>query len=272
MLRRLLMVIMMTAGAVSAAQAQMPPAAYVTATLQSGLTNAGNAKEIPFLLSFTLQPGWYMYWRTPGDSGLAPQIDSASSANVKEFILGWPAPKRFEQDGMYSFGYDGEVSMPVSVIPAEMGKATTLALDISLIVCNKICVPQNISVRADVPEGTALLSDVSERIKKLAASLPVKGGGGDDFRLDTAVLGKGAVILTMFSRDGFEGTDIFVESNDIAITAKPQMEQDAGNRQAAIFRIEAPPGTDDLTAFLLGKTITVTAVKGDKAVEKNFSF
>lgn len=271
MIRRLLMVIMIMGTFSVPAHAQIP-AAYVNATLQAGLTNAGDAKEIPFLLTFTLQPGWYMYWRTPGDSGLAPQFDHTKSVNVKDMSIGWPAPQRFEQDDMFSFGYENEVSMPVTVTPAEPGKATTLALDISLIVCNKICVPQNISVKADVPEGTAMMSDVSERIKKRTASLPVKGGGGDDFRLDTAVLGKGAVILTMFSKDGFEGTDIFVESDQIALVAKPQIEQDAGNKQAAIFRIEAPSGTEDLTALLLGKTITVTAVKGDKAVEKNFSF
>lgn len=271
MIRRLLMVIMMTGAFSVPAQAQMP-APYAAATLQPGFAGMGDTKEIPFLLTFTLQPGWYMYWRTPGDSGLAPQIDTASSLNVKDMSIGWPAPKRFEQDGMYSFGYDGAVSMPLMVTPAQAGKAMTLAADISLIVCNKICVPQNLSVRADVPEGHALITDVSQQIKDAQASLPVKGGGGEDFRLDTAVLGKSGLILTIFSKDGFEGTDIFVESDDIALTAVPQMQADAGNPQAALFRIDAPQGTDDLTAQLVGKTITVTAVKGAKSAEKNFSF
>lgn len=253
------------------AQAQMP-APYAAAVLQSGVAGAGDAQEIPFLLTFMLQPGWYMYWRTPGDSGLAPQIDTASSVNVKDMSIGWPAPKRFEQDGMYSFGYDGTVSMPLTVVPQERGKALTLAADISLIVCNKICVPQNLSVRADVPEGPAVATDAAPQIKDVTAMLPVKGGGGDDFRLDTAVLGKAGLIVTLFSKDGFDGTDIFVESDDIALTAMPQMQPDSGNPQAALFRIDAPQGTGDLTAQLVGKTITVTAVKGEKSAEKDFSF
>ncbi len=273
MTHRLLMVIIILSAWIipSAAQAQIP-AAYVSASLTPAVSGVGSAREIPMLLEYTMQDGWYMYWRTPGDSGLAPTYDWSASTNVKDINIEWPAPHRYEQDGMYSFGYKGVAAFPVTVALAEAGKPASVSIDVMMIVCNKICVPQNLTLAADIPAGPAVLTPADKRIKDTIAQLPKKNGGDDAFRLDTAVLGKGSVIVTVYSKDGFDGTDLFVESDAIVMTAKPQMEQDAGNPQAAIFRIDAPQGTDDLTAVLLGKTITVTAVKGDKAVEKNFSF
>lgn len=246
-------------------------AEYISGILHPGTQGTGTSREIPFVLKFALKEGWYMYWRTPGDSGMAPTFDWSASDNLDDVSIGWPAPKRFEQDGLYSFGYDGVVEMPVTVTIKELGKPLKFNLNTSLIVCNKICVPQTLNMMADVDQSPSLPSPYTDYFKEVKASLPAKEGK-DGFRLDTAVLGKSSLIVTLYSPDGFDGTDIFVESDTVSLTAVPVMEQDPSNPLAALFRINAPEGTDNLTEQLMGKKITVTAVRNKKSVEKEFSF
>ena len=38
----------------------------------------GDAAELRLGLHFRLEPGWKIYWRSPGDAGLPPKIGRAS--------------------------------------------------------------------------------------------------------------------------------------------------------------------------------------------------
>src|SRR5688572_16826434 len=46
-----------------------------------------------------MEPGWKTYWRYPGDSGVPPVFDFATSENVKSATVLWPAPVRFSDGG-----------------------------------------------------------------------------------------------------------------------------------------------------------------------------
>ena len=56
-------------------------------------------------LQFQLEPGWKIYWRSPGDAGYPPQIDWSESRNLADPSLSWPVPKRFSLFGLETFGY-----------------------------------------------------------------------------------------------------------------------------------------------------------------------
>ena len=43
-------------------------------------------------LEFKLEPGWKIYWRQPGDSGLPPELDFSSSKNLSSYEIKWPYP------------------------------------------------------------------------------------------------------------------------------------------------------------------------------------
>ena len=48
-------------------------------------------------LDFNLKPGWKIYWRQPGDSGLPPNLDYKNSTNLKSLEFKWPFPlKEYE--------------------------------------------------------------------------------------------------------------------------------------------------------------------------------
>ena len=190
---------------------------------------------------------------------------------MKQVIVGWPAPKRHEQDGLYSFGYDGVAEFPVTIIPEEIGQPVDVKLEFSAVVCNRICVPQSLSIDQDVPAGPAIQSPYYSYTQELAASIPAAYVDGKDIKLDTAVLGKDALVITAYAKDGFDGTDLFVESDDVIFTAPPEVQVSVNDPHTAVIKIPAPPGTD-LTQSLFGKSAILTLVTKSQSIEKEFTF
>ena len=67
-------------------------------------------------LEFKLEPGWKIYWRQPGDSGMPPTLDYKDSVNLKSLELKWPFPtKEYEAANILTNIYDGEVIIPLEV-------------------------------------------------------------------------------------------------------------------------------------------------------------
>ena len=68
-------------------------------------------------LQFRMQPGWKVYWRSPGDAGFPPEPDWTGSRNLRSALLSWPVPLRFSVLGLETLGYKDEVVLPVTVEP-----------------------------------------------------------------------------------------------------------------------------------------------------------
>ena len=67
-------------------------------------------------LDFNLKPGWKIYWRQPGDSGLPPDLDYKNSNNVKSLELKWPFPiKEYEAANLLTNVYKGNVIIPIKI-------------------------------------------------------------------------------------------------------------------------------------------------------------
>lgn len=97
-------------------------------------------------LRMVLKPGWHTYWRTPGDSGLAPTFDWSASKNVKVLELLWPVPTRFDAEGDTTFGYADEVIWPVFVRAVDPEKPVVLELKMFYGVCKDICVSNEVHI------------------------------------------------------------------------------------------------------------------------------
>ena len=119
-------------------------------------------------LRLTLAPGWKTYWRVPGEGGIAPVFDWSGSDGLARAEPLWPVPERFEQAGMESFGYQGEVVLPVRVTPAAEDRPARLSLDLALGVCREICLPVRLTLAeaADSPEGVPAIRAALARLPR----------------------------------------------------------------------------------------------------------
>ena len=110
------------------------------------LIGAGSIRESgsPVLragVEIKIQPGWKTYWRYPGDSGVPPIFDFATSDNVKSATVLWPAPVRFPDGNGTSIGYKSDVIFPLRVVPRDAAKPVTLRLNLEYAVCETLCIP-----------------------------------------------------------------------------------------------------------------------------------
>ena len=100
-----------------------------------------------------LAPGWHTYWRVPGEAGIPPRFDWSASTNLESVAYEWPRPKVFEIYGVRSFGYDGEMVLPVRLAPADPDAPMAVELAMEFGVCEEICMPVEAEVTARLGGG-----------------------------------------------------------------------------------------------------------------------
>jgi thiol:disulfide interchange protein DsbD len=128
---------------------------------------------------FDLDPGWHMYWRHPGETGLPTelhwQVGTAEVAPVE-----WPAPSVFrEADGLLTtYGYADQVLLATEVaFPGDGTGARVAQVEIDLLVCETECIPGHLSLSrrldADAAEpGAPEQAAVRELFARYRARVP----------------------------------------------------------------------------------------------------
>ncbi|MET7243967.1 protein-disulfide reductase DsbD domain-containing protein [Methylobacterium sp. EM32] len=108
-------------------------------------------------LRLTMKPGWHVYWRNPGDSGLPPEIAWTLPAGFSAGAIAWPAPERIPVGDLMNFGYEGEVLLTVPVTaPETLGPGPVpLRAKVSYLVCERECVPGEATLSTSLPVAPA---------------------------------------------------------------------------------------------------------------------
>lgn len=258
--------------AVSSPQSEWASSDYVQARLISGQKSVDDTGPFRAGLQVRIEKGWHAYWRMPGEAGLPPVLDWTSSNNLAGTEFFWPVPQRYNDFGIDSFGYESAVTFPLMLTPERADKPLQLDLLLSIMVCKDICVPQKIRLRQNIPAGEQTeKSRYHALLEKAFAALPHKGDR-NGLRLDNVVLGPDALVAVAWSGEGFGEADLYVESGDLYLTAKPEIIIDEKEPRRATLKIQAPPDTGNLAEVLDGRDIALTFVAGDQAIEKHFSF
>lgn len=114
----------------------------------------GEAFEAGVLLQ--MEPGWHVYWRNSGDSGMPTRLTwSAAGAAVGEATWPMPLVKRDEEGGMTTYEYGGPslISVPVTAAPGSRASHLSLAVKVDLLACKEVCVRGSLSLRREVALG-----------------------------------------------------------------------------------------------------------------------
>lgn len=146
-LRLLAPLLLLAALAVSPAQALessvvASPRAQVSLVSEHDSFQPGQPLRVG--LRLRMAPGWYTYWRNPGDAGAPAELDFQLPEGASAAPIAWPTPARHPTGPVMSYGYDGEVLLPVTLtLPATLpAEPVTLQLHASWLVCERICVPE----------------------------------------------------------------------------------------------------------------------------------
>ena len=104
-------------------------------------------------LHMTMDQGWHTYWKNPGDSGLATTIKWQLPEGFEPQEIQWPFPERFDEAGLTTYGYEGEVFLLTQIHPPMAMTQTTVPLKakVKWLACEKICVPGRADVTLNLP-------------------------------------------------------------------------------------------------------------------------
>jgi thiol:disulfide interchange protein len=129
----------------------------VQARLLAGVTHVQPGQPLVLGVQQRIIPHWHTYWRNPGDSGLATQIEWALPAGASAGPIEWPAPSRFKLGPVFNYGYADEVMLlstlqvPATLNPGESFKAQAT---VDWLVCEETCIPQQVVLALSLPVQT----------------------------------------------------------------------------------------------------------------------
>ena len=127
-------------------------------------------QEFIAAIKFTLTPGWHIYWKNPGDSGLPPEINwqLPKGLEVKEIL--WPVPELASLDPLTSYGYYDELVLPIRFIAGEgFSFDQNFSAFISFLICDDICIPEDTNININFSKSNQINSKeiINRWIKRL---------------------------------------------------------------------------------------------------------
>jgi thiol:disulfide interchange protein/DsbC/DsbD-like thiol-disulfide interchange protein len=126
---------------------------HITVGLIADQDSVSPGSNFTIGVNFTLEPGWHIYWRNPGDSGLPPRF-SWSSNNDSVIVRDplWPYPQRLESGPLVNYGYgDVLIPFPASVASDAKDTSVTVALKLEWLVCKDECLPGSGNLKLKLP-------------------------------------------------------------------------------------------------------------------------
>ncbi|MCJ2094810.1 thioredoxin family protein [Methylobacterium sp. J-072] len=202
MIRRLAFLLLMLAASLSAASAQgfRTPPDLVRASLVAEPVAVAGAQPFTLAVRMQVKPGWHVYWRNPGDSGLPPEVTWTLPAGFNAGAIQWPAPERIAIATLMNYGYEGEVTLLVPVTPPpslDPADPVRIQAKLTYLVCETECVPGSADLALTLPAGeprpdagqTALFERARAALPA-PALWPVRlSSQGDTLQLDFAAAG-----------------------------------------------------------------------------------
>ena len=268
-----LVALLLAAGlALPAAAASSPWAIYDQGRLRLVSATDGVAGDRILLgLHYQMAPGWEIYWRSPGEAGLPTTVDWQGSENVSDAALRWPRPRRFQIFGLDTFGYTGEVVLPIEARAPRPGQAATIKAQVNFLTCAEICVPHTFDLALSLPAGGGIgpeASLINKYVSQIPAGGPVPGLGIQ--RAEIVTDGTRRVLQVVASTsETFRTPDVFVEGPNGYAFGRPKLALSDGARRAVM---QLPVAASKVVARdLLGAPVTITLVDGDQAVEQTIT-
>ena len=238
----------------------------------AGTEGVGNSRELRLGLQFQLQPGWKIYWRSPGDAGFPPTVKWDGSRNLAGAGIRWPAPVRFSVLGLETLGYKEEVVFPIAASAVTTLEAVSVKAKVRYLTCNDICIPYEANLSMHLPAGDIGPSKHGHLIDRFRASVP-GDGSAHGLKIDTLRSlkdGQGMRLqLIASAQTAFTQPDVFFEGAPGLTFGKPNVNMINGRSRALIdVSVDGLDGlNDDKGPTLDNRTFVVTLVDGKRAAE-----
>ena len=141
---------------VSSACAQAVYDAHTEVELVSGVGAIVAGEPFEAAVRMKTDPGWHVYWKNSGDSGLPVSIRWDLPEGFQASNIHWPIPERLEEAELTTYGYTQGVFLISHVVPPVTwaGNMAGLKAHVDWLACERICVPGKADLLLNLPIGT----------------------------------------------------------------------------------------------------------------------
>lgn len=150
----------------------------VEATLVADATAIVPGGSLQLGVLLRMQPGWYVFWRDPGDAGLPTDVNLRAPEGFSVDAIRWPTPASFMQPGdLVGYGYDDWVLLATTVrAPTELtpGARIPLRARVRWLTCERVCVPGEADLEHLLPVAEASTPDNENIFETWRRRLPVQ--------------------------------------------------------------------------------------------------
>jgi len=132
-------------------------AEHLTAELVTLAPQIAAGGQLQIGLSLTLEEHWHVYWINAGDAGGPPDIKWTLPTGLTAGPLQFPIPTRLPLGPLMDYGYENQVTYPITVTAAPGTKPGKVHLDarVNWLVCASQCFPgkAHMGIDLDVVPG-----------------------------------------------------------------------------------------------------------------------
>jgi thiol:disulfide interchange protein DsbD len=136
----------------------IPPSPIAKATLMVDAPSIKAGEAVTAAVTFSLPPHWHIYWQNPGDSGIPTTFSWTLPDGLKAGEIAWPAPERFDTQGLINYGYSNEVTLLVPLTPSTDSISGDVKLKANWLVCKEICIPESAELTAPLAANASVAS------------------------------------------------------------------------------------------------------------------
>ena len=140
---------------------------YVVIDLVADQTEVVAGQTITVGVIQNIEPKWHVYWINPGDSGEATEVYWSGLDKLSASPIQWPIPHKIPFGPLTNYGYEDQVILLQELtLPNSLPEGPVeLVADISLLVCEEICLPEFQLAKLVLNGNQAASPDVIDQAK-----------------------------------------------------------------------------------------------------------
>ncbi|MGV2986784.1 protein-disulfide reductase DsbD family protein [Vibrio sp. E150_011] len=168
-------------------------------------------------LEVRLSGDWKTYWRSPGEGGIAPELNWQASSNIKAIDWEWPYPHRFDLLGLETLGYKHDVTFPLHIEVKDIHAPVTLSAIATISSCTTVCVLTDFPIDMtflpmDLQVSEASMYQYAQAISQVPKASPLIEKV--DAIWDSS---RQQLQVTVVNPQGWVKPDLLVDSSDVDI-------------------------------------------------------
>ena len=173
----------------SAMHGEVVSTPHVRAELLLEKPSVAPGESFDVALRMQMKDGWHTYWKHPGDSGEPTDISWKLPPGFTAGDIQWPYPQKISLAPLTTYGYEGETMLLVpfrAASDAKPGTTARVTADAYWMVCEKVCIPEEVTLTLDIPIGAGPASSSEPAASAFAsarAKLPVPA---DDWKISAS--------------------------------------------------------------------------------------